>query len=350
MARRQLINRYCNSPDAVFRTIRDFLSASDGIDDFSLTGDNPGPGYEIIDSSYTSGDPGNTTSGDWFVLRSYGEGNTYPVYLYFEFGAQYHTMRPYLHWDPEAHAGRLGVNSTNNVYHNGAGDVIVYIYADLIAVDVVIKPRAVTNYYWNVCGRINESDTLYDGSVAQSSIEIPAGDNVAVSLPFLPTWARVGAKIYCWGTNQSGVWTISELSISGIDAQTSTITVSNDVNYQSGAYMTEDLTIYCNAGGQHNVGTTSSFTCFPGRGNVSAQSPGNAVVPGISGKDGKYGDRFACDIWLNGTAELRGILSNVRLTRETVSTQGQAWVDQDGIPWRLHTVHSGVPLAFREAV
>lgn len=347
----QLLNRSCNSPDVVFRTIRDFLAAANGIEDFTLGGQCPGPGYNIVDASYASGDPGNTTANDWCVLKSTGEAHSYPVYIRLNFGATQHGINPYLHWDSDTHAGFGGIARTTNIYHNGAGDVLLNIYADLDEIHIVIKPRSVNNYYWHPCGRIKPDMLLYDGVALQCSSPITAGNGTVIPLPSWPAWAAVGRKIYNWDTTS-----LHELEITAIDTTGMTVTVAESFAKAAGSWLAEDVALYTAT--SHNAdaagsGSTGALHILPTRAGAVTSAQTVMVMPNIVGQDDKYSNRYACDIWLSRTAsgvnEVRGRLANARLSRAAASAQGEAWTDEDGLPWRLHTVYNGVTIAFREA-
>lgn len=346
MALRQLLNRSCNSPDAVFRTIRDFLVAQNGIDDFRPGGSNPGPGYEIVDASYASGDPTNTTSGDWCVMRSHGEANSYPVYMKLDFGATMHSLNPYLAWDSAGHSGNMGL-ARSNVYHNGAGDVTLYIYADLDEIHIVIKPQSIANWYWSVCGRLKPGMTVYDGAALQVSSAIPAGANTTISMPSWPGWAEVGKKLYSWDASGLG-----EVEISDADVANLTVTLASSAARTAGSWLVEDAFVFASAGGTSGTaqaGGNNSLYGLPNRDGVTTATAYTPILPAISGNDGKYGDRFTADIWIQRDGEVRGRFALARVSRFAPSAQGEAWTDEAGNNWRLHTVFNNTGMAFREA-
>lgn len=345
MALCQLLNRACNSPDVVFRTLRDFLAAVDGIDDFTPAGDNPGPGYEIVDASYASGNPADTTTGDWCVLRSYGEAHSYPVYIQIVFGASQHSINPYLHWDTEAHTGSMGTTRWNNVNHNGAGDVLLYVYADLDEIHIVIKPRASNVWWWHPCGRIKSDQTFYNGVALQAAQPIATDTDVTISLPSWPEWAKVGRKIYNWDTVS-----IHELTISAVDEVSRTITVETAYSKAAGSWLVEDMLIFTNSA--YNSKATEGRYAIPGRNTAAPATQfsfGTAITP-LPGWDVKYGIRLTSDIWMTGTNIVCGRLALVRQSRYAITNQGEPWTDDAGVSWRLHNVSDNVVLAFREAI
>ena len=348
MALRQLINKSCNSPDAVFRTIRDFLAAANGIDDFGAGGPNPGPGYEIVDASYASGDPTSTTNGDWCVLRSHGEANSYPVYVRLNFGVSQHGINPYLHWDAENHVGALGMARNTNVYHNGAGEVLLWIYADLDEIHIVIRPQSGSNYFWHPCGRLKPDMLLYDGAAVRVEAAVEAGENTEIGLPSWPGWAEIGRKIYSWDASGLNV-----LTITGVDEARRVIAVDRSWAREAGSWLAEDLLLF--AASAHNSTAGGSETLYmrpshlDAEGAVSGSVAGNAILPAVAGMDAKYGRRYGCDVWLQRTNEIRGRLANARSSRYSASPQGAAWTDDEGRGWRLHTVYNGSVMAFREA-
>lgn len=340
----QLLNRSCNSPDAVFRTLRDFLSATDGIDDFSPSGNNPGPGYELVDASYASGSPDDTTTGDWCVLRSHGEAGTYPTYIRLNFGATQHGINIGLGWDAASHVGFAFTNRQTNIYHNGVGNVGLYIYADLDEIHIVMLPRSSSNWYWHPCGRLKPGATFYDGSVVLVAEPIQAGADVEIAMPTWPGWAEVGRKIYSW--DQSS---IHELTIAAASEASRTIAVDTAYDKAAGSWLAEDLAIFTNS--SHNSSATEGRWVIPPRiAPFTTAIAAYTELPNMPGLDGKYGVRYGCDIWIRGTNEIRGTLTNARLSRYATAAQGEAWTDDEGQSWRLHTAYNGVVMAFREAI
>ena len=351
MALRQLLNRSCNSPDAVFRTIRDFLSAVNGIDDFTAGGDNPGPGYEIVDESYASGDSTSTTADDWCVMRSPGEFGPWPHYVRLGFGTLRHDINAYLAWDSDAHTGMGGTGRTTNINHNGAGEVILYIYADLDEIHIVILPRGGSNWYWHPCGRIKPYMTFYSSDAVQVAEAITGGVDATVILPTWPAWAKVGGKIYLWDD-----LSLSEAEIVAADAAAQTITLSGQVGKRAGSWLAEDLLLFAGSSYNTSAGANNNLYGLPGRGGGSTVAM-TAQLPSFPGIDDKYSIRYGCDIWVTqvpgsggaGANGIRGRLANVRLTQAEPAGHGETWTDDEGNNWRLHTVYNKAVLAFREA-
>ncbi len=350
MALAQLLNRACNSPDAVFRTIRDFLlSDPDGIDDFGPSGNNPGPGYELVDASYASGNPADTTTGDWCVLRSHGEANTYPHYLRLSFGAAQHGINVALHWDSDEHVGYGLTTRNTNINHNGAGEVRLYIHADLDECHIIILPRATTTWFWHPCGRIKPDHTFYDGAAVQVSAAIAAGSDTTITLPSWPAWAEVGRKIYNWDT--SG---LHELEIVAASESTRVITVASSYDKAAGSWLAEDIFLYTVSSYNTAAGASNWLYGLPDRAAAASGSLAvaafNGAFPGFSGTENKYNMRYGVDIWLHRAGEVRGRLGNARYSNQSPASPGEAWVDDKGQPWRLYTVYSGAGMAFREAI
>lgn len=359
MALAQLLGASLNSEAKVFMTIRDFLAAADGIDDYTPSGPNPGPGWEIVDESYASGDPMNPTSNDWCVLRSFGEAEAYPVYIKLTFGATYHGISAYLAWDEGLQVGLVGVSQTENIRHLGAGEVLLYIHADLDEIHIVIKPRGVTDYFWSAHGRIKPNLLTYDGAALQVAGAVQAGSGVVIPLPSWPGWAVPGRKIYHWDATS-----IHELTITAADDAAQTITVETAYNKAAASWLAEDLFVFVFSGSTATLNGNSGFAGVPSR-----QSAGSSITCGNSAlsmrygyNDGKYGDRFSADIWLyndnQNNPQCRGRLGLLRATAPLATGSGQAvaWQDEERQNWRLYRIYnvpSGSPqaaLALREAV
>lgn len=360
MALCQLINQVFQSPDVCFRTIRDFLAAADGIDDFTPSGPNPGPGYEIVDESYNSGDPADTTADDWCVLKSKGEAGTYPIYLHFKFGTNYHRIGMYLGWDATAHRG-IGANIgyNDNIYHNGAGLGVLYIHADLDEIHIVIKPQNVSSRYWCPFGRLKPDHLLYDGTAVLVAGVIAAGTDVTITLPSWPGWAEVGRKIYSW---DEATGDLNELEITAASETAGTITVAQAWARAAGSWLAEDLFCFVGYDSSHSPGNGTSVYGIPRRAGTSLTSRYDYkfLVNGYTvGVDGKYGRRLLTDILVlrgegyesNGP-EMRGRLALARQSFNWLTpsgAQGVAMTDEAGQNWRLYTVYSDRVIAFREA-
>ena len=350
MALRQLLNRSCNSPDAVFRTIRDFLAAANGIDDFTPAGDNPGPGYEIVDASYASGDPTNTTTNDWCVLKSNGEANTYPHYLHLKFGSLYHQLNPYLHWNTETHTG-MGGMSYSNVYHNGAGQVLLFLHADLDEAHIVIKPQGQANYYyWHGYGRLKPDHLAYSGAAAQAPGAIQAGTDVTITLDSWPDWAANGRKIYNWDSLG-----LHELTITATDQANRAITVQTAFAKAAGSWLAEDLLLFASRGYNYGAAAADIFSGLPRRSGSNPLNPAAMYVnlPSTnygSGVDSKYGERFGVAARIGCSGEYRGSLALMADSNTAPNAQAEAWTNVTGEAWRVYTVYNNRSIILREAI
>lgn len=357
MALRQLINQVYQSPDVCFRTIRDFLAGVDGIDDYTPSGANPGPGYEIVDEHYNSGNPADTTAGDWCVLKSNGEAGTYPHYLHFIFGTTRHKMTLYLGWDNDTHNGLGGpIGYYDNIYHNGAGLGTLYIHADLDECHIVIKPQDVTALYWHPFGRLKQDHTLYDGVPMRVVSPIAAGDEVTITLPNWPGWAAVGRKIYSW--DDSGA--LNELTITAVNDNILTITVAQAWNRTAGSWLAEDVFFFAPYDSSNSPGSsTSNLYGLPRRVGVMTNQYTYALLVNnyTVGLDGKYDDRLLTDIlvvrgwgYVTEGPEMRGRLALARQSFNWLGeSQGVPYTDNAGQNWRLYNVYYDRVIAFKEA-
>lgn len=344
MALAQLLGASLNSEAKVFMTIRDFLAAANGIDDYSPSGPNPGPGYEIVDESYASSatDP---SSGDWCVLRSFGEAGSYPVYHRLSFGATSHGLGTWLHWDVATHTGVMGANTGSMIHHNGAGDVLLYIHADLDEAHIIIKPRALSFYYWTPFGRIKPNCLTYDGTAVQLVAPLEMGDNVDIALHTWPPWAAVGKKIYNWDT-----FGIHELAISAVDAVSRTITVDKAYPKYVESWLAEDVCVYTYYSYSADL-TSDGIVAVPNRTSLytSTRCYGTPLSATDMLIDSKYGDRYAADVWIGAGGNLRGRFGLLRTTG-VITGQSVAWQDEDGNAWRLYKPYNSPRyIALREA-
>lgn len=361
MALCQLINQSFQSPDVCFRTIRDFLAGADGIDDFTPSGPNPGPGYEIVDASYASGDPADTTAGDWCVLKSNGEAGTYPLYLHFLFGTSRHRLTAWLGWDAENHMGNgPAIGSLNNIYHNGAGLGALYIHADLDEIHVIIRPQNSNNWYWHPFGRLKPDHTLYDGTAAQVAAVVEAGTDVTIALSAWPLWAEVGRKIYNW---DEATGLIHELEITAASEVARTITVAQAWAKAAGSWLAEDMLCFVGYNDTPAYASSSdSVTGVPRRSGlnlVERYAYRFGINEQLPGMDMKYRHRALTDIWVmrgagaeSNAPEMRGRLTLARQSHtnlDPAGVQGVAMTDEAGENWRLYTVYSTRVIAFREA-
>lgn len=349
MALAQLLNRSCNSPDAVFRTIRDFLISANGIDDFTPSGNNPGPGYELVDASYASGDPDNTTTNDWCVLRSHGEAGTYPHYLRLVFGSTLHQIWLYLHWDAATHTGFAPVGTTNgNVYHNGAGQVAIWLHADLDEIHPVIRPQGQSYYYWTAFGRLKPDHLAYSGQAVQVAAAVEAGDDVVITLPSWPDWARVGRKVYNWDTAS-----LHELEIAAASEAARTITVARSWAKNAGSWLTEDLLLFCHRSYNYGVRSNDIFAGLPPRSGAPATQQWYwcGVLQSFWALDNKYGRHVTMTMPVMRANEYRGSLALIRdAYRWGAANPGEAWTDEAGLPWRVYPAYSGSDIILREAL
>ena len=354
MALCQLVNQGFQSPDVCYRTIRDFLAAADGIDDFTPSGPNPGPGYEIADASYASGDPADTTAGDWCVLKSSGEAGTYPHYLLFTFGTLVHKIVMYPGWDATTHRGTGPINGyEENIYHNGAGLGTLYIHADLDEIHIIIRPQATTTYYRHPFGRLKPDHLFYDGEAVRVAGAIGAGANVTLNLPVWPGWARAGGKIYNWDAND-----YRELTITAASEAARTITAAQAWDMSPGSWLAEDVFFFVGINRYHAPGGGyASVYGRPSRSLDASQQIQYAlnVCEYMPGNDIKYGERVLADIWVARQyyqqGEMRGRLALARGSHTALGNneQGVAWTDENGENWRIYSINSQRVIAFREA-
>lgn len=294
---------------------------------------------------------------DWCVLRSNGEAGTYPHYLRMRFGATVHNISLYLHWDAETHSGWAEVGPTGsgstvgNVYHNGAGQVLLWLHADLDEIHLIIKPQAQNNHYWTAYGRLKPDHLCYSGQAVQVPAAIEAGEGVVIALPSWPDWAEVGRKIYNWDTAS-----LHELTITAVNEATRTITVAAAYNKASGSWLVEDMLLFCHRSYGYQVRGNDILTGLPQRANTAQGQPGqnNYYVSNLYylwSVDGKYDKKLSYDILIFRQNEFRGRLALMRDAYQWGTTgQGLAWEDETGQPWRVYTAYNSNNIILKESI
>ena len=337
MALKFVRNIAAASPAETFRHIRDFLIASNGIADYSATG----VGYTVVDSSYAGGNSSAPAPGDWCVLASNGEADSYPLYYRLEFGTtNRHRIKIYLGWNATTHTGIGEAYSGDNIEHGGAASTIS-IHADLDEIHIIINPSASANTFWHPFFRL--TSTTYSGDALPVAAAIAAGSNVDITLPSWPPWAEAGKIIYNWDGTGMHLLTITAIDQAGL-----TITVATSYAKSAGSWLAEDL---CYGVPKDGWSSITSVCCVPQRSGSLTDTTYAIVYPAIAslGPDSKYGHRFVADLFVATAGELHG---KFKLARETSapSAQGAAWVDiATGQAYRIYTAYSGKHTAIMEA-
>lgn len=348
-----------------FRYIRDFLACRNGIADFTPSGPNPGPGYEIVDEYYAAAQ-NPLMSGDLCVFKSFGEANSYPHYLKLTFGANTHGMAVYLHWDAATHTGWAGAGANAGTIHFDNYQGVLSIHADLDELHIITQYRQGSNVIANrhqAFGRLKPDMTLYDGTAARCETVILPSANQIIRLDIWPTWAAVGRKIFNWDTKSAHI-----LTITGVNEAARTITVANSFDKDAGSRLAEDLCIFAYVAGTtansgDALGTANLYQTGPGRGILSTPRTTNTRVftSNIATlTDMHYGHRLGGDVWL-GTeaANTQSVYGRFALMKQTSLVEnaimlpndhGYAWVDETtGQAWRSYRCYNNRWVALKEA-
>lgn len=235
MARKNLIAVNCASIDEVFRHIKDWLCARNGIVDYSASG----LGWTLHDSSFAVNQDAPAAN-DWIVISSTGENgkqNLYYRMLFTTLASSIIRTRSGLHWNPSTDAwAQPYPNADVSGGPTTGSSFILYIYGSLDQFSIIIGNG--TTLYGRHYGL--QEDTFHDSTIAITTGDVAAGTGVVIPVDAVPASWSVGKSVIV-----RNLATIEKTTITAISGLNVTMTLANA--YPAGARIARDYGTFISA-------------------------------------------------------------------------------------------------------
>lgn len=188
---KNLISVTCASAVEVYRHVLDFITARNGIADYSTSG----LGWILHDSRF-SVNRDSPTVDDWAVITSPGENGRQALYyrlLYSTLANSIIRTRAGLSWNATSNAWVSGFPTADQSSGPTSGTAFaVWIYGDLDHINIIIGNGSIN--YGRAFGLLD--GTPHSAEVALTTAAVSAGSNVVIPLDVVPPAWTLGDTLY----------------------------------------------------------------------------------------------------------------------------------------------------------
>jgi len=345
MAYVNLVNQTVANKAEAFARIRDFICKRNGTYDYSTTG----IGWALHDSAYAV-DENNPQAGDWFVVKSTGEGTKDYLYYRFLWDTTDFEINGMLHWNATTHTSSVNYQTLANNFKflNAATSVPLYVYGDLDSVVIVAKHSDYA--YMTSFGKMVRPFSSTDDTIATCSSSLSSGSDVSIALDSAPATWKVGGHIYIWSSDATTT-NVEKAEIKTIVSNT--ITADLTKSYSANSRVSQH-------NGYHAQGTinasSSRYVLIDGFGTSGAINYSHTPLISYNNTLLTYGDPDPFDseysivdsIMGHSTHGFTGVIKNLKQVSYTGLVDGDVLTLPDGTEYRFFKVYPGLGIVSKE--